>query len=423
MGTFNAGMLGKKKHLTDSMNILVFTSLYPNNMWPQHGVFIKERMTAFSRLKNCNVKVVAPVPYFPPIKITDRWKFSQVKYHEKRDGLDVYHPRYFMTPKIGMSTYGWMMYWSVLKSVKRIKKNFDFDLIDAHYVYPDGFAAVLIGQYFNKPVVVSARGSDINQYTNIPIVRKLLKHTLHQSDSSIAVCQALKDAMLDIHKNGKDINVIPNGIDTKQFKPINRELARRKLNLPDGKIILSVGQLIPRKGMDILIRAFKKVTELSGEPMTLLLVGEGPDITKLQKLVKILDLENRVLLVGGRPHSELCSYYNAADLFCLASSREGWPNVVMESLACGTPVVATNVWGTPEILSSDELGFLAERSVNGIKNQLLRALQKKWDREAIKCHFQNQTWEQTAFSVHSVFEKVLEEQKVFENNLSPQNAS
>jgi teichuronic acid biosynthesis glycosyltransferase TuaC len=174
------------------MKVLIFTSLYPNNVWPNHGVFIKERMTQFAKLDGCDVKIVAPVPYFPRFKLNWRWRFSQVVRREFRDGVEVYHPRYFMTPKVGMVLYGWMMFLSVLPIVKKIQKNFDFDLIDAHFIYPDGFAAVLLGQLFGKPVVVSARGSDINLFETLPVIRKLLQYVLRKAARVIAVSQALK---------------------------------------------------------------------------------------------------------------------------------------------------------------------------------------------------------------------------------------
>src|SRR5262249_21430057 len=154
------------------MKVLVFTSLYPNNIWPNHGVFIKERMAQFAKLNACEVKVVAPVPYFPAVKLNWRWRFSQIAPVEIRDGLEVYHPRYFLIPKVGMVLYGLMMFVSVLSTVRRVQRSFDFDLIDGHYVFPDGFAAVLLGRFFGKPVVVSARGSDINFYSNFPVIRR-----------------------------------------------------------------------------------------------------------------------------------------------------------------------------------------------------------------------------------------------------------
>src|SRR5438093_9006750 len=144
------------------MNVLVFTSLYPNNVWPHHGVFVKERMTTFAQIEGCSVKVVAPVPYFPPIKLGHRSRFSQIAQREVIEGVEVYHPRYFMIPKLSMAFHGLLMFLSALPCIKKLQRNFAFDIIDAHYVYPDGFFGVLLGNFFKKPVVVSACGIVFN---------------------------------------------------------------------------------------------------------------------------------------------------------------------------------------------------------------------------------------------------------------------
>src|SRR5262245_3251327 len=191
------------------MKVLVFTSLYPNNIWPNHGVFIKERTSHFAKFDGCEVKVVAPVPYFPAVKLNWRWSFSQVARRESRDRIEVYHPRYFITPKVGMMLYGWMMFLSVLPVVREIQKNFAFDLIDAHYVYPDGFAAVLLSRFFKKPVVVSARGSDINLFKTFPLIRRRLKFVLRKADRVIAVSEALRNTMVELQVPKNKIDVIP----------------------------------------------------------------------------------------------------------------------------------------------------------------------------------------------------------------------
>ena len=273
------------------MNILVFTSFFPNNVFPNHCVFTKERMAPFQRMNGCRMKVVAPVPYFPPVKITHRWKFSQVVMREKIEGFDVYHPRYYLTPKVGMTTYGLMMFLSALPTVKRIRKEFDFDLIDTHCVYPDGFAGVLMGRYFGKPVVVTSHGTDLNLYPKIRMIRPLLRYTLQKADRVIAVSQALKNVAVGLGIGEEKISVIPNGIDTGKFFPMPEGQARRILNLPDKKVILSVGALIPTKGFDLLIRAVKILIEKHGrKDLFLVIVGEGPARGDLEKLIASLDL-------------------------------------------------------------------------------------------------------------------------------------
>ena len=368
-------------------------------------------MTHFAKLNGCEVKVVAPVPYFPAIGVSWRSKYSQVVKRELREGLDVYHPRYFMTPKVGMSLYGLKMFLSVLPAVKKIQKTFDFDIIDSHYVYPDGFAAALMGKYFRKPVVVSARGSDINQYSEFPIIRKLLRYTLSNAQEVIAVCQALKEAIVNLGAPSEKIAVIPNGIDTDKFFPYSKKEARRKLNLsPDKKILLSVGGLIPRKGFGLLMKAFKILfEEYKKKDLDLVIIGEGPLRNGLEEMINSFNLSKNIHLVGSVPHRDLYLWFNSADIFCLTSHREGWPNVIMESIACGIPVVATSVWGTPEIISNG-IGVLAEKNERDIAQRISMALESEWDREEIVNYARNHTWDKVALSVYNVFQSVLSSQ-------------
>jgi glycosyltransferase involved in cell wall biosynthesis len=391
------------------MKILVFTTLYPNNVWPNQGVFIKERMAQFAKLDGCEVKVVAPVPYFPAVKLNWRWQFSQVVAWEVRDGIEVYHPRYFMLAKIGMVLYGWMMFLSMLPTIRRVQRDFDFDLIDAHFVYPDGFAAVLLGWFFKKPVVVSARGSDINVYSKFPVIRQFLKYTLKNASKVIAVSQALKESIAKLGVPDDRIKVIANGVDLNKFHPIAKRAARQSLMIPvHKKMILSVGHLTPNKGFDLIIRATKiLVEEYKEKDIFLLIVGNGVAKTELETLVASLHLERYVNFAGGIPHEELYRWYSAADVFCLASAQEGWPNVLMESLACGTPVIATPVGGIPEIICSEEIGRLVQREDVQIANAIRDALHKQWRTDAIVQYVTEHAWSGKAKNVREVFEAIL----------------
>jgi glycosyltransferase involved in cell wall biosynthesis len=391
------------------MKILVFTSLFPNNVWPNAGVFIKERMSHVAKVDGCHIKVMAPVPYYPPIKIGWRWGYSQVVHREQIDGLEVFHPRYFMIPKIGMAAYGWMMFLSVLPAVKRIQRKFDFDLIDAHWVYPDGFAAVLLGSVLRKRVVISARGSDINEFAQMPIIRQLLRFTLRKADKVVAVCEALKEVIVSLGISPDKVVVIPNGVDIDKFRQISKREARQRLGLPlSQKVILSIGSLIPRKGFDLLIKALQLLRDEFSENNTcLVILGDGRAQSDLSELVKSLRLHKHVRLEGSRPHKELASWYSAADLFCLVSEREGWPNVIMESLACGTPVVATNVWGIPEILCSDGLGMLTVRDERKIAAAIAGALRRDWPIEPMIQFAKAHTWQKTALSIVGLFQTIL----------------
>jgi teichuronic acid biosynthesis glycosyltransferase TuaC len=391
------------------MKVLVFTTLYPNNIWPDQGIFIRERMTHFASLKNCQVKVVAPVPYFPRLRINRRWMFSQIAKTEVIDGIQVYHPRYFISPKVGMAFYGLMMFLSIIPTIRHIRKNFNFDLIDGHYIYPDGFAAVLFGRVFRKPVVLSARGSDINLFAEFPVIRRLLRLALNKADKIIAVSEALKEAMVRLGICGEKIHVIRNGINPKHFHPLPKQQARQRISIPSDKVlILSVGNLSPNKGMDLLIKALAiLVDELPEKNFCLVIVGDGILRPKLEKLTASLDLTKHVYFAGHVPHEELLFWYNAADVFCLASAREGTPNVLLESLACGTPVVATRVGGIPEVVTSEFLGLLMNRTERGIADAICRVLERRWQRTVMLRYAREHTWAGVADAIFEVFESVL----------------
>lgn len=383
------------------MKILVFTTLFPNNVWPNHGVFVKERMSAVARLDGCGVRVIAPVPYYPPMRVGKRWRYSQVARKEVIDGIQVYHPRYFLIPKLSMPFHGFMMFLSVLYFVNKIKARFDFDIIDAHYVYPDGFAAVLLGRIFRKPVVVTARGSDINVFAGLPIIRRLLFYTLERVDGVIAVSEALKKRIVGLGIPENKIAVVPNGVDPTKFYPIAKTLARENLGLPnDRKLLLSVGGLEPVKGFDHLIRAIRiLIDEFQLTDVLLLIVGDGALHQQLLRMISACSVDAHVRLIGAVPHEQLRLWYSAADLFCLASRSEGWPNVVVESLACGTPVVATAVGGIPEIISSESVGCLVNSGDRQIAEIIRDALGRTWKSHEIVSYIAQRTWERAARSV------------------------
>ncbi len=389
------------------MKVLVFTNLYPNHVAPNYGVFVKERMTHFAELKGCSIKVVAPVPYYP-LNFGWRSRFNRVARYEVRDGIEVYHPRFFMTPKFGMMLYGWMMFLSVLPIVTKIQKHFDFDLIDAHYVYPDGFAAIQLGRFFNRPVVVSARGSDINLFRTLHLIPRLLRYVLFKADRVIAVSQALKSAIVEMGVVENKIVTIPNGVNVESFYPFEKESARKALALPNRKTIVSVGSLTDNKGFELLIKAFRRLLDSFDADLQLAIVGDGPSRAKLEKLIASLELQARVRLVGAVPHDELRLWYCAADLSCLASAQEGWPNVVLESLACGVPVVATSVGGIPEIIASNAVGLLTARNERDIADALGVALNRNWRPQEIAAYAAEHTWQCTATKLLNVFHAVLE---------------
>lgn len=381
------------------MRILTFTTLFPNSADESFGVFIYQRMAHVASRPGNHVTVVAPVPYVPRWLKSTRWNaISAIPEVEHIGELTVYHPRYFLLPKISMYLHGLLIFLGAFLTVKRLHRQMQFDCIDAHYIYPDCFAGVLTGKLLGVPVVASARGTDINLFPSFRFLRPMIRWTLRNTAGNIGVCKALADEMVAVGAPDDRVAVIGNGVDPQRFQPVDRALARRQLNINQrARVLVAIGALIPRKGYHFLIPAIPAV--LKTNPRLLVyIVGKG-DTRQLRQLALECGVEDRVIFAGSRPNEELKYWYSAADISCLVSSREGWPNVVLESLACGTPVVATGLWGVPEILVSPELGLMVQQDVNSIAAGLDSALRTSWNRDEIVRYARTRTWDVVAQEV------------------------
>lgn len=396
------------------MKVIVFTSLFPNEVQPDHAIFIKNRMEAVQRTQGVEVKVVAPVPYFPKFPFScslfSRWRvFSDIPKNEWIGNLEVWHPRYLVIPKIGMSIHGLFMFLGSYLSVRKIYKEYQFDIIDGHYIYPDGLAAVLLGKLFKVPVVLSARGTDINLYPQIPLIGIIIRYVLKRAEKAIAVCADLKKIMVSLGIESDKIKVISNGINPQQFYFIDKKTSRRLVNIKEGgKILLSVGSLIERKGHHILIDALGRLHAEGKLHWTTYILGQGEWYGKLVTMIREKNLADKVVLCGQVANTRLVYWYNAADLFFLGSSREGWPNVVSESLACGTPVIATPANGIPEIIASHEYGVvLKERTTQHFYEEIPKAFERSWNFEKIYAYGRSRTWDTVAEEVKETFDQVM----------------
>jgi len=385
--------------------ILTFSTLYPSANRPQHGVFVENRLRHLLATGLVEARVVAPSPWFPlssPI-FGDYAKHANVPAQEQRFGITVHHPRFFLLPKLTMTAAPLSIYLSCRPLLQRlIAEGNDFDLIDAHYFYPDGVAAVMLGRHFGKPVTITARGTDINLIPQHALPRRMIVWAGKHADGLITVCQALKDSLMSLGIEAERIEVLRNGVDLNAFHPLPRAAARDKLGLT-GPTLLSVGALIERKGHHLIIEAMPALPT-----MRLLIAGEGEMRATLVALARRLGVADRVTFLGQVAHDRLPEYYSAADALILASSREGWANVLLEAMACGTPVVASNVWGTPEVVTSPEAGLLmGERSAKGIVDAVRALFAKLPDRAATRRYAEGYNWDSTTEGQVALFRKVL----------------
>lgn len=388
------------------MKLLTFTTLYPNAVTPHHGIFVENRLRHLLASGQVESRVVAPVPWFP---VSGKFfggygSFAKVSGEETRHGIDIVHPRYLVVPKIGMNWVPSAMAAAALPAIKRIiASGYDFDILDAHYFYPDGIAAVKIAKALNKPVIITARGTDINLVPQYKKPLAMIQSAAIQASAMVTVCQALKDELVNLGVDGKRIEVLRNGVDLEVFvPPDNREVLRNDLGI-HGKTIFSVGHLIERKGHHLVIAALQLLPDVK-----LLIAGQGPEENRLRRLAAELGVANRVSFLGVLPRNELRKYYGAADMLVLASSREGWANVLLESMACGTPVVATSIWGTPEVVASLEAGLLVEKRTAESLADGIKSLYADFpSREMTRKYAERFSWDDTTGGLINLFRRVV----------------
>jgi len=372
---------------------LLFSTLYPSSVRPSHGIFVETRLRHLLASGEVETRVVAPVPWFPfrHQRFGEYAKHAAVPRFEERNGIRVEHPRYLLLPKVGMNSAPYTLARAGHKAARKlIAAGYNFDLIDAHYFYPDGVAATMIGKALNKPVVITARGTDINLIPQYQKPKRMILQAAKDCAAMITVCTALKDAIVGLGGTAQKITVLRNGVDLELFRPEDRQTARAKYGV-SGFVLASVGNLIPTKGHQLAIEALKTLPDAQ-----LLIAGRGPHEEEFRLLATRFGVADRVKFLGILPQTELRWLYSAADAMVLASAREGWPNVLLEAMACGTPVVASKVGGIGEIVAAPEAGVLMdERSAADIVCAIARLRKALPNRSATRAYAEQFGWQPT----------------------------
>jgi teichuronic acid biosynthesis glycosyltransferase TuaC len=328
-------------------------------------------------------------------------------------GLQVYRPRYLFLPWLGGYRHPALMQPAVVRTVRQLRREWEFDLIDVHWAYPTGVAAVRLGQRIGKPVVITGRGEDMLRFPSYPFKARQIRWAVRHAEHCIALSREIAQAFEECGADPARISVIPNGVDTEKFRPLPRNEARKKLELPvNAKIILSVGDRLELKGFHLLVEALPEIRRQHPEAVIVIVGGpgrHGRDYTEvIVRRIAQLGLEDSVRIAGRQPHEDLAWWYSAADVFALLSSREGSPNVLLEALACGTPAVATAVGGIPDELANPRLGLLlAERSAQSAANGLTAALSRTWDRNTLSVAMQQRSWATTAGQVARILDNTV----------------
>jgi teichuronic acid biosynthesis glycosyltransferase TuaC len=395
--------------------VLVFTGLFPSAAAPTAGTFIRERMLRVA--KHVPLVIVAPQPWSPVdwlVRLFFRKTFRpQALAFETVEGVDVYRPTYFCVPGIFKRLDGKLMALGASSIVNKLAKEFQPNLIDSHFLYPDGYAASRLAAKLKLPLTITIRGSK-DEWLIGTSREAQLKKALQSATALISVSEALRqNVVVALGESEKKCTVIGNGVDLEKFEVIDKQQARVRLGIPmDAKVLISVGGLIARKGFHRVIPLLKELRKTTPNLIYLIVGGGTSQADMLSQLTKIAadhGVSDIVRFCGPQLPTELKWFYGAADVFTLATEHEGWANVFLEAMACGLPVVTTAVGGNAEVVKNENLGtvvpFFDERQY---LQALDLAIRKDWDRRVIISYAQSNTWDKRVHQVLDVFNQVLQ---------------
>jgi teichuronic acid biosynthesis glycosyltransferase TuaC len=392
------GSVGIKR--AGPIRLLTLTTLFPNSHRLRHGIFVANRLRRLCDTGRVEATVIAAVPWFPGAYRD----FSGVPEAETVFGFRVRHPRYIQVPAIGMRVQPGSLARALLEAVRRNRMDrSSFDVVDAHYFYPDGVAAARVAQELDLPLVISARGSDINLIGEIPFALQRMLHAAKRAEALIAVSAALAARMTALGMPADRTHVLRNGVDTDLFCPFPRPESRERLGMREGSAwVLGVGNLVPEKGFELLIRAMAALPHAR-----LLIVGQGPLRNALRSLAAAI-APGRVEFRDNMSQSDLRFAYAACNVLGLPSLREGWPNVVLEAISCGTPVVAAAVGGVPEILQTGAPALLVhEQSPHNWECALRTLLEASPAPEKVRQYALQFGWEEIVTRQCALYEAVV----------------
>jgi len=345
--------------VAEPLRVVTFSTLYPNATMPGHGPFVEQRLRKLVESGGIEARVLAPLPWFPfkAARFGTYARYAAAPRREQRYGLPVEHPRYLVVPKIGMWFAPLLLALGAWPTLRRWRREgWQFQLIDAHYYYPDGVAAALLARWMNVPLAITARGSDVNLIGEMYWPRRMMRWASRVAGASIGVSRALVERLLAMGVAPGATRVLRNGVDLQCFHPVPQAEARQRVGGPlHGPRMVCVAALVPVKCHALVLRALCALPDWHLD-----LVGTGSLEASLQQLAKHLGVAARVRFVGRVEQDELKFHFSAADLSVLASSNEGWPNVLLESMACGTAVVASRVGGIPEVITNPAAGRMFE---------------------------------------------------------------
>jgi glycosyltransferase involved in cell wall biosynthesis len=388
------------------MKALLFTNHFPSATARTRGVYNEQTFGALA--KNCEIRVVGPIPWWSRRDQPRAMLFGE---KDRVTGLSASFPSFWSVPG-ATPMHAAAVFASLHREVRRLRREFPFDAVLATWAYPDIVAGAMFAREAKRPLIATVLGSDVNEQPKHRLLRPQIRWALRSAARVVAVSRALGEACVDLGVDRARLVVQHNGVDGTEFRLRDKAAARKDLGIKHARpIVLYVGNVKPEKGCDVLIEAADKLVRIEGRrDVDVVLVGSGELDAELRARVAAIGLEKNVTFAGRRLHSEIPTWLAASDLLCLPSRREGCPNVILEALASGRPIVASNVGGVPELVRDGENGLLPPAAdSDALSRALASALDKTWSPEALRCTVENLSWDGVAATYRRLLDEVTQE--------------
>ena len=385
------------------MRALLFTHLFPSRYEPTRGIY---NLRGFGALaKFCDIEIVVPVSAWRRLLRPRDWGHRVV---EKHESLTASYPTFWNLPRVGMLAHPEAMYRSARALVRDLQRERPFDVILGAFAYPDVVAAGKLARELDLPLVALVLGSDVNELAQRPALRESIRTALLQASSVIAVSGALRSRVLELGVPADRAIVQHNGVDGQRFQIRDREAARKRLGIPPhDRVVSFVGNLVHEKGPDVLIDAAGRLYASGVRDLRVLLAGEGRDKEELVARAAALGIGDRTKFLGRLTADEVAVCMAAADVQCLSSRREGCPNVVLEALASGRPVVGSAVGGVPELLSDRNGIMVPPDDPDALAAAIAAALQRRWEPADLRASVPSLSWDDLGRALHAALNRAV----------------
>ncbi|MCP4545700.1 MAG: glycosyltransferase family 4 protein [bacterium] len=386
---------------------VIITNLLPNPVERTRGMFVWQETLRL--LKRYDLRAISPLPWVPAF-MRNRPRFAHHVVPSQADinGFTIEYPRHVVIPRILRSSYGLLLKLGITGVFERLRREHKPDFIVAHYAFPDGWAAWRLARRYGIPLIIKVRGSDVNVFTDEASRRKHTLAALRGADHVVAVSRALRNKMIALGLAPDRITVVSNGIDSTRFHPRDRAACRSELNLePDPFIFLFIGSMRKIKGVFNLIEAFTALPDDLRRQARLVMIGDGELRQEVADRIGALGADSGITLLPPVDHDGIPAWLGAADCLVLPSVMEGYPNVLVEALACERPVIASRVGGIPEIVRDGETGILIPPEEQPLLTGAMRTMLAGFPFDAAAAEAASRDWEAVADDMSAIIERIV----------------